>query len=155
MEMMKESTWINGNHMRFDSLHKMFNRQVDSISTGNVWGHCQFSGFIRAYNETECNGFTNPVGHLQQWDINQFTKGVPDYVWDKVKECAINNGVILYQFRYFEYGYEGRKIVMGHVITTADYDNPQLIRSYYAKNTLKCMSVIDEAIKYITGKRKR
>lgn len=55
----------DGNHMVFDSPHKGFNKQVDGISTGNVMGDVQLSGFVRPYNETECNGFT-PLGQTRR-----------------------------------------------------------------------------------------
>lgn len=42
------------------------------VSTGNVWGDAQFSNFIRAFNETECNGFTNAPGQLQAFDLGLF-----------------------------------------------------------------------------------
>jgi hypothetical protein len=88
----KQKEWINGNHMKFESLHKTFNLQVDCISTGNVIGDVQYSSFVRPRDELECNGFVNEPGHLQEYDA------------------------------IFHYSYnKGERIIHGVILTTGDH----------------------------------
>ena len=75
---MKEHEWATPNRMKFDSLHKTFNRQVSCISTGNHIGNTVYSSYIRAYNQTECNGHTFPKGHLQEYDLGWLVKEAPE-----------------------------------------------------------------------------
>jgi len=146
---MKKIKWINGNKMLFESDHKTFNRQTNCISTGNVIADTQYSGFIRPYNETECNGFTNPKGHLQEYDLNWLLKDVPGYVKDWIRKYAKTKSVIAYHFFYRNK--ERRKIDIGYVVTTPEYKKNKLLNKWYAENTQKVRSVLDEAIKYIVN----
>lgn len=143
---MKKIKWVNGNHMLFESAHKTFNRQVDCISTGNVIGDAQFSFYIRPYTETECNGFTNPQGHLQEFDLKPFRQLIPEDIINYVKEASHDKQTILYVFKHF---IKGRRIVDGAVLTTSNYEHPKLIRKWYLGANWKNNSIIDEAIKYI------
>src|SRR3990167_2144756 len=131
---MKKVQWINGNHMKFDSLHKTFNRKIQAISTGNVIDDGFYSSFIRAFNETECNGFTNKKGHLQDFDLKSFRGYLPYYVIDQVKELTKDKSNILYVFRHWN---GERKIVHGTVLTTGDYKKYKLIRAWYLNRSYK------------------
>jgi hypothetical protein len=142
--MAKTRVWKkDGNHMVFDSPHKGFNKQVDGISSGNVMGDVQLSGFVRPYNATECNGFTNPKGHLQEYDLNWLLKSFPNYVKNYVRENAKDKNVIGYEFRHWV---GDKKVVHGYVVTDA---NHKLMKAWYSPNE-KSRAVVDEAIKYIT-----
>ena len=144
---MKKRQWVNGNHMLFESLHKTFNKQIDCISHGNVWGDVQYSNYIRAYTETECNGFTSPEGHLQKFDLESFYNlRVPSYILDQVKELTHNQKGILYLFKHFN---KGERVLDGLVLTNANYDNPKVIQVWYLGRNYKQISIVDEAIKYI------
>ena len=142
---MKQIEWVNPNRMKFDSLHKTFNRQVDCISTGNVIGSVQYSSFIRPYTKT-----TNPVGeekpqgYLQEWDLKWFRELVPKWVLDIVRQYTREQYGILYVFKHNS---NGRRIVHGAVLTDYDY---RLLRKFYLNNNYKSESVVDEATKYIT-----
>ena len=145
---MKEKKWRNNNHMLFESEHKTFNRQVQCISTGNVLGYCQLSGYVRAKNDLKCNGFTNPPGHLQNWDLTSgILRDFHPMVKEWIRENVIDKHVIAYQFRSWN---GERKVVHGYVITTAD-DEYKLLKTWHIGPTMKSWSVIDEAIKYITN----
>ena len=45
-----------------------FDSQCSHLTSGNHWGNCQFSTFVRPVYETECNGRTIPVGELFEFD---------------------------------------------------------------------------------------
>lgn len=142
---MKKREWINGNKMKFESESKTFNKQCDLITTGNVWGGVQFSQYIRPTNEVECNGATFPSGHLRDYDLKPFNLGRFPYVLKAVKEYAdAGKQVILYKFRHFN---GERETVHGFVITDTNY---YLLKKFYTGPTYKSISVIDEAVKYIT-----
>ncbi len=142
---MKQIEWVNGNHMRFESEHKTFNRQVGAISTGNVVGSVQYSNFIRGYNETECNGFTNPPGHLQNYDLTKNIVSLPSSIREAVRKLTHDRGGIIYNFHH-RIGY--RPIDDGFVLTTKDCT---LIKVWYVNNSRKSKSAVNEAIKYITN----
>jgi len=140
---MRKKEWRDGNHMKFESAHATFNRQVDCISTGNVIGHVQLSGFVRPHCEIECNGFTNPPGHLQEYDLNWLMKDFPYFVKDWIRENDSGKSVIAYEFRYWK---NGEKYPIGWVVTSEDY---QLLDSW-VHGTKKAGSALREAIAYIT-----
>lgn len=64
--------------MKFATGHKDFDRAANSggglILTGNVISNSMYGFHVRAFNETECNGFTFPVGRLQQFDLKPATE---------------------------------------------------------------------------------
>jgi len=101
---MKKIEWINGNKMKFESPHKTFNNYVTCISAGNVIGGGQTSGFVRGYEETECNGFENPKGHLQEWDLNEgFAQTLAYQVKDWIRENVRGKeSVIAYKWFYYD-----------------------------------------------------
>lgn len=141
---MKEIEWVNPNHMKFDSLHKTFNRQVDIISAGNVIGAVQYSSYIRPYTLTlNPVGEEKPLGYLQEWDLKWFRDLLPQEVLDTVHELTKERYGILYIFKHYS---NGRRILHGAVLT--DYDH-RLLRKFYLRWTEKSISVIDEATKYI------
>jgi len=146
--MVRHREWATPNRMKFESEHKTFNRQVDCISSGNVIGHVQLSGYVRPRNETECNGFTFEKGHLQEYDLGWLAEKFPNYVKEFIRKLdyAEDHSVIAYEFRHWN----GRKkIIHGHVVTTGGDNGHKVLRKWYG-DRLKSKSVIDEAITYIT-----
>ena len=146
---MKQKEWIHGNKMRFDSLPKTFNRQTRCISTGNVIADTQLSYYIRPYTETECNGRTNPPGHLQDFDLKAFDMRLPTYIIRRVRELTRDRAAILYHFFY--YSGDGR-IDVGAVLTTTSDEGNKLLVTWYLGHREKRASALDEAIKYITNR---
>lgn len=153
---MRKMEWRNPNHMKFESLHKTFNRQVDCISPGNVMGHVQLSAFARPRNEMKNPvGESVPKGAMQEWDLTHFILGeFPSYVKNYIRELdyAEDHLVIAYEFRWWQ---GNKKIVMGYVVTTGHSDDCRLLRKWVNGQGAKAISVIDEAITYITGANTR
>jgi hypothetical protein len=141
--MRKKAIFATPNRMQFDSLHKTFNKQIDSISTGNVWGDAQFSSYIRSFDTFECNGFNFEAGHLQEFDLKPFRSLIPYWIVDEIKRLTMVEGGILYVFKHFN---NGERVIDGVVFTTTDYKE---IKRWYFGN-YKQQSVLEEAIKYIT-----
>lgn len=141
---MKQAQWRDPNHMLVETGNKTFDRQVDAISTGNVLGHVQLSGFIRPRTRTEngLNTYFEP-GRLRNFDLNGFAS-LPHRVREYVKSITESEAVILYEFRHWR---SGRKIVHGYVIT-----DPQdhLITKFVTGNRYKSALVIDECALYVS-----
>lgn len=147
---MKQKEWINPNKMKFESLHKTFNRQCRCISTGNQIGDVVYSNYIRPYNRT-----VNPVrqtvapGHLQNYDLTKNLVGiVPTVIADRVRCLGKDKMLILYQLHHWK---GEKQIVDGWVLTTGHDDGYRLLFVCYEKPDDKTRSIIDEATKYITN----
>ena len=115
---MKKIVWETPNKMHFESAYRTFNKQVDVISTGNVFAYTQLSLFIRPYKETECNGFTRKPGELMEFDLQSF-KHLPAAVKEIVCDKEREDSIILYEFRTWK---DGQKDVFAYVITDYDYN---------------------------------
>ena len=144
---MKEKVWDNPNKMHFDSPHKTFNRQCSLISTGNQIGNVVYSNYVRPFNEVECNGFTNPPGHLQNYDLTKNIVKLPSDIKEQVRELTHDNGGIIYNFHHWS---GNKRIDDGFVLTTKDY---KLVKVWYVNKGWYWRSrwAVDEAIKYITN----
>ena len=151
---MRKVEWRTGNHMRIDTGHRTFDRQCEYLGTGNVWGTCQTSSYVRPYTETECNGFTNAPGHLQRFDLNQF-KDLPSHIRWKVEEMTKTRGGILYEIRHWgtRLPYGGRqKHVHGYILTARwDAAIPYLHwRTWMVSNTQKSYNIMQTVREYIS-----
>lgn len=146
---MKTKTWDNPNRMHFESPHKTFNRQCRYITTGNQIGDIVYSNYVRPYGETECNGFTNPPGHLQNYDLtkNIVAGTLPYHIREKVRELTRDTGGIIYNFHHWN---DGKRIDDGFVLTTR-HDDYKLIKVWYVNRDWRARAAIDEAVKYITN----
>jgi len=142
---MKKHEWVTPNRMKFESLHKTFNRQVSMISTGNQIGNTVYSSYIRAFNELKCNGRVNEPGHLQEYDLGWLVKDAPGEAKNYIRANGKDKKFILYVFFHWN---NGRKIIHGAVITDTDHNH---IKTYYSSYNRKSVSVIEEARKYITN----
>jgi len=141
---MKKTEWATPNRMKFESLHKTFNRQISMICTGNHIGNTVYSGCIRPYNRTECNGHTVPEGQLQEYDLGWLVKEAPSVAKQYIREHGKDKSFILYVFFHRR---NGTKIIHGSIITDGEYN---FERAFYSRNNYKSRSIIDEAKKYIT-----
>ena len=144
---MKEKVWDNPNKMHFDSPLKTFNMQCRLITTGNQIGDVVSSNYIRPYGETECNGFTNPPGHLQNYDL---TKNIVILLYhihirEKVRDLTHDNGGIIYDFHHWN---GSKRIVDGFVLTTKGH---ALVKVWYVNRNWKARAAVNEAVKYITN----
>ena len=76
-----------------------FDRQTNLITTGNVISNTQISGFIRPFQEQECNGLTLKRGHLLDFDIKGFKKWfIPQAILNVINDRERTDSVILYMF---------------------------------------------------------
>lgn len=142
---MKEKVWDNPNKMHFDSPHKTFNKQCRLITTGNQIGDVVSSNYIRPYGETECNGFTNSPGHLQDWDLTKNIVILPYHIREEVRRLTHDLGGIIYNFHHWN---GSKRIDDGFVLTTKDYG---LIWVWYVNRDWRARTAVDEAVKYITN----
>ena len=144
---MKKIEWATPNRMKFESLHKTFNRQTQVIATGNILSNTLSGSYVRAYNETECNGYTNAPGHLQAFDLRQFGNDLPHGAREFINDHGKDEKLLVYVLRHWAGGIgTGRKIVDGCIITSTDH---KLLRAYYGNNGRKVESIISEALKYL------
>ena len=103
-------------HMVIDTGCPVFDSQCSHLTSGNHWGNCQFSTFVRPVSETECNGRTVPVGELFDFDMKSFTM-MPQYVLAAVR--AMNRTVFVSEVRHHIDSHKlGRKIVHGYIVTS-------------------------------------
>lgn len=137
--------------MKFESLHKTFNKQTNCLMTGNIIADTQHGGFIRPYTE-----IINPAGdrcekgHLQEFDLNQFSFYREFYrIKNQVIKLTKTRPGILYCLKHYHRGkFDGEhRIIDAFVLTDTHY---KLIRIWYISNSYKNMSAVDEAIKYFT-----
>lgn len=142
---MKNKQWLTPNKMLFESEHKTFNSKCNYISTGNVYSNVQTSSFIRSSNQLECNGFTRPKGHLQDYDLNHNSfSALSRYEVSRIKEFTdLHNGSILYKFFHVS---SGKKLVHGFVLTDKEYKH---LCTFMHNQSNKSYSVISECKKYI------
>ena len=103
--------------MVIDTGCSVFDSQCSHLTSGNHWGNCQFSTFVRPVSETECNGRTVPVGELFDFDMKAFTT-MPPYVRAAIR--AMNRTVVVSEIRHHIGSHrQGRKIVHGYIVTDA------------------------------------
>jgi hypothetical protein len=140
---MKTHVYDNPNKMHIDTPLKVFNRQTNIITDGNVIANTQYSSHIRAFNTAK-----NPVGRdvkpgeMQTFDLQHFPIANRS-VFDLVKKHAVDKNVILYCF--FHHGRNGR-IMHGYVCTTTDHDR---IFTYQTRNDYRSGMVLDCCAEYI------
>ena len=140
---MKKHEWVTPNRMRFESLHKTFNRQVSMIGTGNQIGNTVLSSYIRPYNKIECNGFERPPRVLQEYDLESIVKEAPRIAKDWVRQNGREKSFILYLFFHWR---NHERIIHGAIITDSDHNHAQ---TFYFRRGYKSESIIDEARKYV------
>ena len=88
-----------GTRQLVNSGWKAFDRQTNCISTGNVYANTQYSGCIRPWKETECNGRQNPEGHLTEFDLKPFRNlRIPKRIENILKDKNRTESMILYMF---------------------------------------------------------
>ncbi len=147
--MPKKIEWINPNKMRFESLHKEFNRQTNIISTGNIIANTEYGSFIRAHNN-----ITNPVsekkkpGFLQDFDLRPFKESLelPDWIERRIKKYLIKKPGILYCFFHRS---AGKRLVDGFALTNTDHNYIDVW--YMNQQNWRAHSAIAEALKYIAN----
>lgn len=120
---MKQATWDNPNKMHMDSGFKLFDKQTNLISTGNVMSNTQRSFFIAPWNETSRNGKTDwEPGHLCKADMHfgRFDGDLPKKIREILFDKDRKESVILYAFRVWKKDYED---VFGYVVTNTKHEH--------------------------------
>lgn len=125
----------------FDNLAKK-----DCVTTGNVWGNCQLSGFVRGFLNCECNGYNNySAGDLQAFDLKLFNH-VPKHVMKSLKEHSAGmSSVIFYEFRTFK----GSKDKFVHSYLICSEDN-KLIKAFVNRRGRKSHDVAKAVLPKVT-----
>ena len=140
------SNFRTPNRVAIRTGHSQFDAQCDIVSTGNVTANTQYSGFIRAVSETECNGMTFVPGHLFEYDMKGFRDSIPPdlekWIW------FLNQTVILYEFRHWSRKHgTSRKQVHGYVVTDADHNLLKIV--VVGKQRNKSLQVLTSVLPYI------
>ena len=130
--------------MVIDTGCSAFDSQCSHLTSGNHWGNCQFSTFVRPVYETECNGRTIPAGELFEFDMNTFTT-MPDYV--RVAIRAMNRTVVVSEIRHHLGSHRlGRKIVHGYIVTDAA---ERLIRVFQTTDSSVSRRILASVLPYV------
>ena len=147
---MKQIIWENPNKMHMDSGFKLFDKQTNLISTGNVFATTQRSVFIAPWREKARNGKEFNMGELTKADLK--FGGFNDLLLPpSIRKIIFNpnrtENVILYAFRVFQNGMED---IFGYVITDSNYNHMEhcVVRKPHT-NLIKRVAALSEAMKYI------
>lgn len=131
-----------------ESNWKLFNQQTNFITTGNVVANTQYSNYIRPWKETECNGHSNPCGHLMDFDLNGFKEyGIPERILEIIKDKNRTNSVVLYMFFVSE-----NESIKPFCWLLTDYNHNYITHAVvikYGAHFDKRVSAAKEAISYI------
>ena len=140
---MREFKWRkDGMKQILDSPHKTWNKQAIALMTGNVIDNGYTSWYIRPWNQTECNGYTNEPGHLQNFDLNTF-KNLPNYVREYFRSAPMP--IILMEV--FTYN-KRQKMVHGYIAYTNNYDKEErkssvnICHIFYTNNLQKSIELL-------------
>lgn len=147
---MEKIKWENPNKMHIDSGFKLFDKQTNVISTGNVFANTQRSVYIAPWCETERNHTSFKEGELTKADLKfgGFTGNLPLSINRIVYDKNRKEQIILYAFRVFKNGQEN---VIGYVVT--DYNHNYIehcvVNAWTNASYSKRECAILEAMRYI------
>jgi hypothetical protein len=130
--------------MLIDTGCSVFDSQCSHLTSGNHWGNCQFSMFVRPASETECSGRTLPVGELFEFDVKAFTI-MPPYVVAAIR--AMNRTIVVSEIRHYirTHGQE-RKIVHGDIVTDSA---ERLIRIFQTTDGRVSERILSTVLPYV------
>jgi len=130
--------------MVIDTGCSAFDSQCSYLTSGNHWGSCQFSTFVRPVSETECNDRTLPAGELFDFDMKAFTE-MPAHVRAAIR--ALNRTVVVSEIRHHIGSLRlGRKIVHGYIVTDAA---ERLIRVFQTTDGPLSERILSTVLPYI------
>ena len=145
---MKKATFNkSGMKQIINSDYKLFNKQTNCISYGNVIANTQYSSFIRPYSQTTCNNNNFSEGELMKSDLKYF-RNIPASIKDKLYAKDRKESYILYEFFVYR---NGNKDIIGYVLTDNNHNliTYEVLKSY--NNYNKRHSAILETLPYITN----
>jgi hypothetical protein len=130
--------------MMIDTGCSAFDSQCSHLTSGNHWGNCQFSTFVRPISETECNGGMVPTGELFEFDMKAFTM-MPPYVVAAIR--AMNRTVVVSEIRH-HIGFHKlkRKIVHGYIVTDA---SERLVRVFQTSDGHVSERILSAVLPYV------
>ncbi len=67
-----EKTYSKRGNLVINSGFKAFDKATNALMLGNCIANSMLGWYIRSYEQTECNGFQNPKGHLMNYDLKMF-----------------------------------------------------------------------------------
>jgi hypothetical protein len=130
--------------MVIDTGCPVFDSQCSHLTSGNHWGNCQFSTFVRPVSETESNGRTVPVGELFDFDMKSFTM-MPQYVLAAIR--AINRTVVVSEIRHhIDSDRPRHKIVHGYIVADAA---ERLIRVFQTTDGPLSERILSSVLPYV------
>lgn len=140
----------SGTRQLINSGWKLFDNQTNLITTGNVSSNTQQSSYIRPWTETECNGRTNPEGHLTNFDLHPFQKyGIPLVIDKIVSDKERKEPVILYMF--YVWSKDQHVLPFCWVVTDKNHKLVKtVIVTRWGEHKGKRISAAREAVSYIT-----
>lgn len=151
---MKDIIWATPNRQAIHTGHVTFDRQTSMISAGNHWGKTVLSWHVRGKKSTDCNGFSNPEGHLRAFDINIFKNcNMPHHICEKIIELTNNrgdHGVWVYVFFHSRGYINGYKYRIFHGWVVTDY-NHDLLWVAITGPTYKSHNVIETCLQYVAN----
>ena len=119
----------NPRHQPNLTSHKGFNDRADLLMEGNTYSNVQRSTFVRARQQLECNGFTNPPGKLQKFDLDSLLGNIQGMATVRryVETDAFfeTNDALVY--RIFHYNDKKERVIHGVIVTTTGY---RLLRAF-------------------------
>jgi hypothetical protein len=132
--------------MVIDTGCSAFDSQCSHLTSGNHWGNCQFSTFVRPISETECNGRGVPAGELFDFDIKAFTM-MPPYVRAAIR--AMNRTVVVSEIRHHSGSHRLEcKIVHGYIVTDAA---ERLVQVFQTADGLVSERILTTVLPYVAG----
>jgi hypothetical protein len=147
---MKEIRWDNPNKMHMESGFKLFDKQTNLISTGNVFANTQRSVYIAPWKETKRNYRDWKEGELTKADLKfgGFDGNLPSCIKRIVYDQNRTGKIILYAFRVFKNGIED---VVGYVVTDDNYNYIEhcITNAWTNASYSKREMAIREAMSYI------
>lgn len=118
----------------------VFDRQCNFITTGNHWGNCQLSAFVRPVSETECDGKRFEYGELFDADMKVF-KDIPPRVYRAIR--MLNADVVVSEIRHHIGPHSARcKVVHGYIITTPDNRLVAVIQTLQGPQSLRVLEAV-------------
>ncbi len=145
--MKKANFNMAGTKQIINSDYKLFNKQTNCISYGNIIANTQYSSYIRPYGQTTCNNHNFLEGELMKSDLKHFGN-IPASIKDKLYAKDRKESYILYEFFVYR---NGIKDIIGYVLTDKKHKliTYEVLESY--NNYNKRLSAILETLPYITN----
>lgn len=152
LKLRKPRLWHNGGMRQIINTGcKTFDKQTSIIASGNQLARTMYGTYIRSSKILECNGYQNPPGYLQDFDLKNFKDYATKRVLDKTRYYADQHpkGCCLYMFFHFitnRKTHEKKRLVHGFII--CDYDG-EILEKIYTRHSNSSHQIVDECAYYL------